>query len=440
LQNKRFKLGNTVLIITDDDNDAEVLAATLATARDGPFYIEWVRLLSDGIARLEQIAVDVILVDLLLPDSQNIATFDALFKAVPFIPIMTVCHEKDEPISVEAVQRGAQGFLTKGYLKNALVPQALRNVIHRKSVEESLFIEKERARVTLESIGDGVLSTDNKGDVTYLNGQAESMTGWSREEACGHPIAEVFQLIDSVTRQVARNPVELVIEHKKPMSLEANSVLVRRDGYEIAIEDSVAPIFNRGGAVTGAVVTFRDVSQARAMAQKMARLAYHDYLTDLPNRMLLNDRLSQAISYAARHATQLAILFLDLDNFKPINDSFGHAIGDKLLESVAQRLVAQVRHSDTVSRQGGDEFVILLLEEGHAENVAVTAEKILRSLGQAHHIEGHELHITTSIGISLFPSDTSDAEALVKNADMAMYRAKEKGRNNYEFFSGKIND
>jgi diguanylate cyclase (GGDEF)-like protein/PAS domain S-box-containing protein len=433
-------LGNTVLIITDDVPTAGVLASTLATARDGPFYTEWVRSLSDGIARLEQSAVDVILVDLSLPDSQNIATFDVLFKAVPFIPIMTICYEKDEPISVEAVQRGAQGFLTKGYLKNALVPQALRNVIHRKSVEESLFIEKERARVTLESIGDGVLSTDNKGDVTYLNGQAESMTGWSREEACGHPIAEVFRLLNSITRQVARNPVELVIEHKKPMSLDANSVLVRRDGYEIAIEDSVAPIFNQSGVVTGAVVTFRDGSQARATAQKMARLAYHDYLTDLPNRMLLNDRLSQAISYALRHDTNLAILFLDLDNFKPINDSFGHLIGDKLLASVAQRLVAQVRHSDTVSRQGGDEFVILLLEEGHAENAAVTAKKILHSLGQTHHIGGHELHITASIGISLFPNDASDADAMVKNADIAMYCAKKKGRNNYEFFSSKMND
>ena len=430
---------NTVLIITADRADAKMLEDTLATARDGPFITESVDQLSEAIARLEKGGVDIILVDLLLRDSAGIDTFDVLFKLVPPIPIMTICDEAHESVAIEAVQRGAQGFLSKGHFHNSLIPQALRNIIQRKKVEEELFVEKERARVTLESIGDGVLSTDTVCNITYLNAEAERMTGWSRDEARGRPITEVFRLIEGETREPARSPVEMVIAQRKNLALHANSVLVRRDGYESPIEDSVAPIFDRNGDVTGAVVTFHDVSEVKAMAHKMEHLAQHDYLTGLPNRLLFNDRLSQAVEYAKRHKTQLAVLFLDLDNFKHINDSLGHAVGDHMLESVARRLVAQVRHSDTVSRLGGDEFVVLVLEDTLAEHAIITAEKVLHALAAPHRLAGHELHITTSIGISLFPVDGEDAGELLKNADTAMYHAKKKGKSNYQLFNSTMN-
>jgi diguanylate cyclase (GGDEF)-like protein/PAS domain S-box-containing protein len=436
---KDIMTANTVLIVTDDFADAKLLKETLASARDGPFIAEWVRDLSGLVSRLDHPRIDIILIDFFLPDSQGLETFDVLFKLVPTIPIMTLCSEANEHLAIEAVQRGAQGFLSKGHFQSSLVPQALRSIIHRKKVEEALFVERERSRVTLESIGDGVLSTDVAGNVTYMNAEAERMTGWSRGEAQGRPVAQVFHLIDGESRQLARNPVEMVILHGKTLALHANSVLVRRDGYESPIEDSVAPIFDRNGDITGSVVTFHDVSEAKAMVQKMAHLAQHDYLTNLPNRLLLNDRLTQAISYAKRHATQLAVLFLDLDNFKHINDSLGHAMGDKLLESVARRLVSQVRHSDTVSRLGGDEFVILVLEDVLAEHSTITAEKILHALAAPHYLAATELHITTSIGISTFPADGDDADTLIKNADAAMYHAKKKGKNNYQFFNSPMN-
>ncbi|MGE5651154.1 MAG: EAL domain-containing protein, partial [Bacillota bacterium] len=274
---------------------------------------------------------------------------------------------------------------------------------------------------------------------TYLNPEAERMTGWSRDEARGRPIAEIFHLINSDTRQPAKNPVEAVIADKKNMALYARSILVRRNGYEAPIEDSAAPIFDRNGNVTGAVVTFRDVSETQAMAQKMAHLAEHDYLTGLPNRLLLSDRLSQAIAYAVRHHSKLAVFFLDLDNFKHINDSLGHGVGDEILSEVAKRLTSQVRHSDTVSRLGGDEFVVLVLEDTDVEHFPVTAEKILRALAAPHHLSGNELHVTTSIGISLFPEDGANAETLIKNADTAMYHAKKKGKNNFQFFNSEMN-
>ena len=210
------------------------------------------------------------------------------------------------------------------------------------------------------------------------------MTGWSNKEALGHPLAEVFQIIDGVTHKVARNPAALAIQLNKAVGLIANCVLVRRDGYETAIEDSTAPIHDSNGQVMGAVIVFHDVSKARSMVLEMSHLAQHDVLTDLPNRMLLNDRISQAIALARRNQTQVAVMFLDLDGFKHINDSLGHSVGDKLLQSVAGRLLACVRRSDTVSRIGGDEFVILLSQVERAEDASFSARKILRSLGAPH--------------------------------------------------------
>lgn len=179
--------------------------------------------------------------------------------------------------------------------------------------------------------------------------------------------------------------------------------------------------------------------QVEAAKLKLAHLAHHDGLTGLPNRMLLQDRLGQAIEVARRQGLQLAVLFMDLDRFKHINDSLGHAVGDQLLKSVAQRLLACVRQSDTVSRQGGDEFVLLLSQVQHADDAAQFAQKILTALALPHPIDGHDLHVSVSIGISIYPADGQDAETLLKCADTAMYHAKENGRNNFKFFEQEMN-
>src|SRR5208282_6422308 len=167
--------------------------------------------------------------------------------------------------------------------------------------------------------------------------------------------------------------------------------------------------------------------------------AQHDCLTNLPNRLLLNERISQSISLARRQNKQIAVIFVDLDRFKYINDSLGHAVGDKLLRSVAERLSACLRSSDTVSRQGGDEFVVLLPDIAHPGGAAASAEKLLSSLRAPHSIEGYDLHIDGSIGISIYPDDGGDAETLIKHADTAMYHAKESGRNNFQFFAAEMN-
>jgi len=324
--------------------------------------------------------------------------------------------------------------------------QTVEDISERKSAEfvlrvaeEALFMEKERAQVTLNSIGDAVLTTDLLGNVGYLNLVAEAMTGWSCEEALGRPIAEVFTILDGTTRQAAANPMLLAMAENESVELGSDCVLVRRDGFESAIEDSAAPIHNRDGRVTGAVIVFRDVSKSRAMALEMAHLAQHDFLTSLPNRLLLTERFSHAIGLAQRRRKQVGLLFLDLDNFKHINDSLGHAIGDQLLQSVANRLVTCVRTTDTVCRQGGDEFVILMVEIEQPEDAAHVAETLRAVLAVPHHIGGHELHVTVSIGISIYPGDGIDVDSVMQNADTAMYHAKASGRNNYQFFSPDMN-
>jgi diguanylate cyclase (GGDEF)-like protein/PAS domain S-box-containing protein len=319
------------------------------------------------------------------------------------------------------------------------LPRALRSFLGRRATEEALFNEKERAVATLDSMGDAVISTDLSGRVTYVNAAAERMTGWRPEEAAGQPFEHVFRIIDGVSRQSCPNPMDLAVGLNETVGLTANCVLIRRDGIECPIEDSAAPIHDRRGQVTGAVLVFRDVSAARAVSLQLSHLAAHDLLTDLPNRTLLNDRLSQAIASARRQRHRLAVLFLDLDRFKQINDTLGHEIGDGLLQSVARRLVESVRRSDTVSRQGGDEFVLLLSRVDEAEDAAASVQKVIKALAAPLDVDGHRLHVTASIGLSIYPDDGQDADTLIRNADVAMYRAKERGRNVYQFYRSDMN-
>jgi len=191
--------------------------------------------------------------------------------------------------------------------------------------------------------------------------------------------------------------------------------------------------------VTAGIEAHKLTEQVQSAKVQLEHLVHHDVLTDLPNRTLLQDRLGQAIELARRQDRQLAVMFMDLDQFKHINDSLGHAVGDQLLQSVAERLMGCVRHLDTISRQGGDEFVLLLPYIEHAEDAAFTAQKILVALAQPHRIDENTIHIGASIGISIYPDDGQDAETLIKCADSAMYHAKENGRNNYQFFEQGMN-
>lgn len=402
--------------------------------------VEWVTSLHSGIDRISMGGIKAILLNLYLSDSQGIQTLDKLFqveKQIPIITLSDIDHEEEARLSI---LHGAQDYLLSGHIDIFNLTRAIRNVLERKLAKEANFLERERAVVTLNSIGDAVISTDIAGNIAYLNKVAERMTGWSQAEAKGQLFTDVFRIIDGVTREELPSPLDLAIKKNRTVGLAKNTVLIGRDGAEASIEDSAAPILDLSGQVYGGVIVFHDVSDARAMMLKMSHLAQHDHLTDLPNRLLLSDRLVQSISLARRHNKKLALLFIDLDHFKHINDTLGHQIGDKLLQSVAQRLMSCVRDSDTVSRQGGDEFILLLSEIEQDSDAGSSAAKILASLAEPYCIEEHNLNITLSIGISVFPNDGEDGEALLKNSDAAMYHAKESGRNNFQFFKKDMND
>jgi diguanylate cyclase (GGDEF)-like protein/PAS domain S-box-containing protein len=430
---------HNLLLIDDDPRHAESLRGALAATNTDATKFEWVRTLASGLDRRNHDGVWAIFLNLSLPDSRGVNTFDRLRSLEPTTPIVVLGGVNDEVTCQTAMQHGAQDYLLEGHIDSYSFARAIRKIGEREVERQELFIEKDRAQVTLNSIGDAVLSTDISGNVTYLNVVAESMTGWTAAEAEGHAFSEVFQIIDGATHRPVPNPLELAIRENRTVRLTPNCMLVRRDGHECAIEDSAAPIHDRNGQIRGAVIVFHDVSAARAMVLEISHLAEHDALTDLPNRLLLNDRLTQAISMARRTQKQVAVLFLDLDGFKQINDSLGHAIGDKLLQSVAARLSTCVRKSDTVSRWGGDEYVILLSEVGQAADAAVSAAKIIAELKGLHNIGKYRLHITASIGISTYPEGGKDSETLIKNADMAMYHAKENGRDNFQFFEKEMN-
>lgn len=558
-----------LLLIESNSADAKVIKDALRN--DGTaFVVQWVTSLAEALEYLAKKSIDVILLDLLLPDGKGLDAFDQVSAAAPDALILVLSAASDDELMRAAMKRGAHDYFAKGHIDAHWLPRALNYILERKesrtalhesderframsdasplgifvsdaqgnciytnaayhaisgqtleetlgtnwtsgihpddrlkaisewgdavrsqtpfiaevrflrkdksviwtrlnaaairaesggkksqgyvqivedisdrksielilrASEETVFEQRERAQVTLNSIGDGVLTTNMAGKVSYLNRVAEEMTGWPLKDALGLPLKDVFSVIDAETRVPILDPVTSVIKTGATVKLPVNCLLVRRDGTEAPIEDSIAPIHSRDNEVTGAVIVFHDVSETRAMAQQMLHMAQHDFLTGLANRALLTERLTRALGLARRKKKQVALLFIDLDNFKSINDSFGHAAGDKLLQSVAKRLQEVVRATDTVCRQGGDEFVVLLTEIEQHNDAAHVAEKLISVFALPHIIHECALPITLSIGISVYPEDCKDAEEAFRHADEAMYQAKKIGRNNYQFFS-----
>jgi len=264
-----------VLLVEDDPVDARLLRAMFNEPSSRKMELTHVRRMSEAVNLLVASAFDIILLDLGLPDAKGLEAVRQLHAVAPRVPLVVLTGSEDESLATRALQEGAQDYLLKGQIDTQGLLRALRYAIERQTVEDTLFVEKERAQVTLDSIGDGVLSTDISGNVTYLNLAAEKMTGWLRKDAAGRPLADIFRILDGATREPLRNPMELAVEQNRTVHLSANCMLIRRDGFESVIEDSVAPIHDREGKVTGAVIVFHDVSEARAMSLQMTHSAEH---------------------------------------------------------------------------------------------------------------------------------------------------------------------
>jgi diguanylate cyclase (GGDEF)-like protein/PAS domain S-box-containing protein len=428
----------TILLVENDPDEAQGIRQMFDVQVTHAFELTLVDSVSEAEKYLDNSPVDIVLLDFGLPDAQGLDAVRRLLAARPRVSIVLLSSMDDEPFAAQAIQEGAQDYLIKGEIGQRELMRTLLNVAERARLEEAAFAEKERAEVTLDCIGDAVICTDTLGNITFLNRVAERMTGWMRKDAIGRAMTETCRIMDAATRKETLDPLEKAATQDRFGKVQSNCFLIRRDGNEVFIEDSVAPICDREGRATGAVIVFRDVTATRALEEILKYNAQHDALTGLPNRVLLNDRVGQAVALARRQKLQTAVLFMDLDGFKHINDSLGHQIGDKLLQSVAGRLVDCVRTPDTVSRQGGDEFVVLLQELHHPEDAAITAARLLKAVAEPHSIDHHRISITGSIGISLFPDDAKDADTLFSHADIAMYRAKRNVRSSYQFFRPEI--
>jgi diguanylate cyclase (GGDEF)-like protein/PAS domain S-box-containing protein len=299
----------------------------------------------------------------------------------------------------------------------------------------ALLAEKERATVTLQSIGDGVITTNTLGRVEYLNPVAEKLTGWTSAEAQGKLLREIFHIVDDFSRQTIANAVEKVLDSGEIASLQGDAVLIGKSGREFAIEETAAPIRDINGNVTGVVLAFHDVSRSRQIAAQLSFQATHDELTGLVNRREFENKLVQAFQSGVAEGKQHAFLYIDLDQFKVVNDTSGHRAGDELLRTLSSLLLTKLRSGDTLARLGGDEFGVLL--ENCPAGPAIAIAEVLRETASDFRFvcDGKAFSVGISIGVVNFGGGTMNISEIFSAADAACYIAKEHGRNRVHVYS-----
>jgi diguanylate cyclase (GGDEF)-like protein/PAS domain S-box-containing protein len=309
-----------------------------------------------------------------------------------------------------------------------------RDISERKQLEQRLSEEKERAEVTLGSIGDAVVRTDARGVIEYVNPVAEQLLACRSIDLAGRPISSVLSLVNETSREPIENPIETCLREKRVVGRSNLSLLIRPDGREFAIDDSAAPVTNRDNEMIGAVLVFHDVSRARTLARQLAHQASHDFLTGLVNRHEFERRVGRALTRAQQEAVSHALCFLDLDQFKVVNDTCGHVAGDELLRQLANALQRKVRRRDTLARLGGDEFGVLL-EHCPAGQATRVAHELMETVQEFRFVwEGKPFALGVSVGVVPITAESESLAAVLRDADAACYAAKERGRNRVHYY------
>ena len=313
----------------------------------------------------------------------------------------------------------------------------MKEIHDRQLAEEALYQQKERLQITFSAMAEGVIITNSNGLIEYINPAAEKISGWLNNDVTHKAVAEIFTYFNEET---GKKQLPAILNSLKNADCsQQNHVLSTKSGERRLIEEIATPLMDRSGnSIVGAVAVIRDITQALEYSRQLAFQANHDALTRLPNRTLLCDRLEHAISKAKRINGMLAVLFMDLDRFKQINDSLGHAAGDELLCGVAQQIEASVREGDTVARLGGDEFVVILEDIRDLSHVTSITQKIISHLSHPLTIGNQEITANASIGIAVFPRDGPDVETLLKHADTAMYQTKKFGHEKIQFYFAEM--
>lgn len=422
----------SILVIEDDPGDFGLVKDCLRQAGLGPGFfggstsgLVWAQTLGAGIMAAQQSAPDVILLDLSLPDSNGIITLRTLRAALHNTPIVVLTGNDEKAMALDALESGAQDYLVKGMFD----PDALGRAIRYAQVRSHIVQERDFTQAALDSLPGLFYLIDQQGRFLRWNQNFEKVSGYSAAEIATMSPLDFFDEPD-------RNAIAAGITQ----TYASGEALVEA---EFVAKNHIRTPFlfsgkrftlDQGPCLMGLAL---DVSQSRQAHARIEWLSHFDTLTGLANLRLLDDRVQHAISMARRSQRTLTLMTLDLDHFKNINDSLGHPIGDALLVAVARRIQSLVREEDTVSRRGGDEFV-MLLPTTDATDAAHLAERLLAVIAKNYQIDAHELLTTTSIGIAIYPTDGKDFETLSRNADVAMYRAKQDGRNCYRFFAAEM--
>ena len=435
----------SILAVEDDPGDFGLIRAHVRLSglelNAGKEPVAWAKTLAEGIAIARSNRPDVVLLDLSLPDSAGLATVQAMRAALPGVPIVVLTGHDDSALAVAALQAGAQDYLVKGKFDHDTLGRAVRYALVREALEARLLL----LEVALSSVANGIVITDINSHIQWVNPAFTQLTGFSLEDALGRKPGEL-------TRSGKHDPAfyrNMWGTILSGQTWHGEVINRRKDGslYNEAL--IITPVTDEDGAIRHFVAVMQDITERKRAEEQISKLAFYDALTQLPNRHLLNDRLEQAMAASKRSRCYGAVMFLDMDNFKPLNDTHGHAVGDLLLMEVANRLTSCVREIDTVARFGGDEFVVILngLDVGKAESAiqaGAIAEKIRATLakpyllnvrheGKAETIVEHRC--TSSIGVVLFMNHEASPEDILKWADMAMYQAKEAGRDGWCFFA-----
>lgn len=414
-----------VVAIDDDEADLELLSRCLEVLPD--YEVELLRSLDYGVLfdSLPWERADAIFLDYMLGETTGLEVLRRLRAAGDLTPVVMLTGQGDEQLAVELMKAGATDYLGKVRLSPENLERVLRNAVRIGELERQAAAAEEKLRlaaIMFDHVQEAMVVTDTAPRILAVNPAFTTITGYSAEEALGkNP-----RIINSGLHDQAfyQNFWEILVATGQWKGEIWNR---RKSGDTFLIWQTISAVKNEKGQTTHYVSVFFDITERKRREEYIRYRAYHDALTDLPNRHLFNDRLNQALLSARRSGEMLAVMFLDLDRFKEVNDTLGHDAGDQLLQEVARRLHDCVREGDTLSRFGGDEFVLLLPKIRQVDSALALAQKILDAFLPTVSILGHELELKTSIGISIFPKDGELPEMLLKRADEAMYLAKRAG-------------
>ena len=423
-----------ILAIDDDSADQELLRRYLEEIHGYDIDLICLSGAEDDFDELAGQSLDVIFLDYLLGRDNGLNKLRHLRACGVKTPIIMLTGQGDEGLVVELMRAGATDYLAKARLSPDGLERVLRNALKVGEMEKQAALAEEKLRLAakvFENVLEGVMVTDTAANILSVNPAFANITGYEPDEIIGrnpNVMRTKFHSADffrEMWRQLSESG-----------QWRGEIWNKRKCGDVFLAWQTISAVRNESGKITHYVSVLFDITERKRHEDLVRYQAYHDILTGLPNRQLFHDRLTQALLHARREGEMLGVMFLDLDRFKQVNDTLGHDVGDKLLCEVAKRLKSSIRKGDTVARLGGDEFVLLLPKIKQLENLVQLAEKVLESMRLPASVGGHELVMTTSIGISVYPGDGDRPDVLIKQADEAMYLAKQKGRNNYQMTGG----